>query len=89
MSMEDTKKVPTPELDKMQKVQEASQAIGAFLDSMREHGYVMCEENSRAGWETLYFPSNKNIEQLIALHFDVDLVKAEKEREALLAAIRA
>lgn len=81
-----TKPYPkTPELDKMKAVQAESQTIGAFLDHMSTSGMSLACFDQYG--ENLHFV-RKSIEQILADYFEIDLVKVEKERRAILDAIR-
>lgn len=78
----------TPELDKMQEVKEESQKLGAFLDWLESSGRVLCNyiENE---YSDEYRPVRDSIEEILSYYFDIDLKKAEKEREAILEYIRS
>lgn len=76
--------IPTPELDKMMKVQKESQIIGEFLDSC---GYMLCRASGK-DWHP-FEPVPKTIEQVLADYFGIDLKKVEEERRSILRAIRA
>jgi len=39
---------PTPELDKMRRIQNASQAIGEFLHSLSERNMLLCERHKHS-----------------------------------------
>lgn len=83
--------VDTPELNKVLEVSEDSQRIGEFLEWLAEQEIVLAEWVGReygVGTESLMRISQTR-EQLLANYFEIDLVKAEKERQALLDAIRA
>lgn len=84
--------VKTPELDKMLAVKDKSQEIGAFLDSLSEQGYAICEHKQYGEdeWDgpSGYHPVRKNIEQLLAEYFNIDLKKCEEERQAILASLK-
>lgn len=78
------RKVPTPELDKMQKVKDQSQVVGAFLDWLQNETDMVI-----GAWEReRMYPVHKSIEELLAEYFEIDLNKVERERRALLDAIR-
>jgi hypothetical protein len=85
------KKIETPELDKLVKVSDESQKIGEFLEWLSSQEIELAEWTGsccdECGDETLM-----NIimtrEQLLAKYFCIDLVKAEKERQAILDNIR-
>lgn len=74
--------VETPELDKMQAVQDESQAIGSFLDY---GGYTLCEFDDVS---ERYVPVRKSIEEILAEYFEIDLKKVDDERRAILEGIR-
>lgn len=77
----------TPELDKMKKVQDESQSLGAFLDWLQnERKIILCEYNNKD--EHYPFPIYKSIEQILAEYFKIDLKKCENERRAILAHIQ-
>jgi len=84
------KKIETPELDKLVEVRDESQMIANFLEwlSSEEIDIVL------AKWSDTEYEGGKlyNItmtkEQLLAKYFNIDLVKAEKERQAILDNIR-
>lgn len=83
----------TPELDKMKKIQEKSQEIGYFLDWLNaEKSWILCKmfegEEDNHTHKGDYLPAHFNIEKLLAEYFRIDLQKVEKERRAILEAIR-
>ena len=81
------------ELEKISAVKEKSQAIGEFLEWARSEGFFL------ASWQHFGNPepegydrlvaSNKTTNQWLAEYFEIDLNKAEEERQALLDEIRA
>jgi hypothetical protein len=75
--------VPTPELDKMTKVKDQSQAIGEFLEWLQSKKWSICSED-----EGNYFPITQRIEEILAKYFKINLDKAERERQAILNNIR-
>lgn len=80
-------KIPT--LKKMEEIQPFSQKIGDFLDFMANKGYYMCEFIERDDYDIdIYSPTFLSREQMLAMFFDIDLVEAEKERQALLDSIK-
>jgi hypothetical protein len=83
--------IPTPELDKMLAVKDKSQAIGEFLDWLKDdQGIVLAkwEHTSRRVDEVLV-PNYTTINGWLAKYFEIDENKCEKERRALLDAIHA
>lgn len=79
---------PTPEHDKLKKVSGESQAIGEFVDWLRqERGIVFCDEDKV---DDVYVPVVPfSIERVLADYFGIDLNKIEQEKVALLDHIRA
>lgn len=81
------------ELEKISAVKEKSQAIGEFLEWARSEGFFL------ASWQHFGNPepegydrlvaSNKTTNQWLAEYFEIDLNKAEEERQALLDEVRA
>lgn len=49
MTMKDTLKVKTPELNKMRSVKDDSQRLGEFIDWMQENGYHIAEIHEHKG----------------------------------------
>ena len=78
-----------PELDKMQSVSETSNKIGEFLDYLfHEKGYVLCYWRHNNAWNTDHLEMvGSTTEKLLAEYYNVDLDKAEKERQAILDSI--
>jgi hypothetical protein len=87
------KQIKTPELDKILLVRDASQKIGEFLEWLNEQGIELmtqpkekcsnCYECESCGGVMMeYVRFNK--EQKLADFFEIDLVKCEKERQAIL-----
>lgn len=81
----------TPMLDKMLSIGANSQMVGEFITWLHENGLFICEESdgesgifSRPG----YHPTPKNIEQLLAGFFEIDLEQVEAERMLVLESIR-
>lgn len=75
------------ELDKMQKVQNQSQTIGEFLGWLSEQKIWLSKYDTDQHYDRL-FPLHTGTEQLLADYFEIDLDKAEKERQALLDEVR-
>ena len=80
------KEVKTPELKKLAKVAPDSQKIGEFLEWLSSKEIVLADWDDRDGE---LFQIDQTREQLLACYFCIDLVKAEKERHAILDDIRA
>lgn len=87
-----------PEHDRMAAINEQSQTIGLFLDSMP---YRLCEVvclhcgEVRPGHECCrnpnqqFVPVRKSIERVLAGYFGIDLDLIEREKRQMLATIRA
>ncbi len=79
----------TPELNKIKKVSEKSQEIGNFLDWLESIGYHTAEYKKFDDVEDeVLVTTFLNREQILAKYFKIDLVKAEKERQAILDSLR-
>jgi len=82
----------TPELNKISEVQPDSQVIGQFLEWLDEQEIYLAEwtgsDCDECGDEHL-MRMIRGKEKLMAQYFSIDLVKAEKERQAILDDIRA
>lgn len=81
-----TEKIKTPELDKMLKVKNVSQAIGMFIDWLQQEKQIVF---------AIYDDGNDMLEQVrtntekfLAEYFGIDLEKAEKERRAILKSLQ-
>lgn len=69
-------RMKTPELDKMAKIREQSEAAGSFLDWMLSRGYV---QHTRKRFR---------MEEVLADCFDIDLNKVEAERRKILESLQ-
>jgi hypothetical protein len=74
----------TPELDKISSVVAESEPIGAFLEWLFSK-YTLCSWDEDGEH---YYPSHRGTTSLLSEYFEIDENKAEKERRALLEAIR-
>jgi hypothetical protein len=78
----------TPELDKMLRVKDESQAIGEFIEWLGANGmWIGRWSEDGVTREQFGDPVSTSIEQLLADFYGIDLVKAEQERRAILAEI--
>jgi hypothetical protein len=74
------------ELDRLAEHHDESMIISNFIDWLiDEDGKEICKFHAD---DDAYYPIRKNGETLIAKYFDIDMVKVEKERRALLEKIR-
>ena len=81
----------TPTLDKIAAVHEQSQAIGEFLRwLLAKETLTICRYTERAGFagSDAYIPVSQSINSMLAEYFEIDLAAAERERRAILAALR-
>lgn len=76
--------VAYPEHERMAAVAETSQAIGEFLEWLEEQGLVICEPSAYATmpWQ----PARRQITDLLAAYYGLDLKKIEAEKRTMLAA---
>jgi len=77
-----------PELDKISKVSEKSQAIGDFIEWLPSQGLIICQEEDDEAGEERYFPVHPDINRLLEKYFNIDGAKAERERVAILHELR-
>lgn len=83
----------TPELDKLLKVTELSQPLGEFLEWYRGTNGSLVLRGELIDDEGKIQPDRmlvdfRSIEAILAEYFEIDLVKASRERTAVLAYIR-
>ena len=80
----------TPELDKLQKVKDKSQAIGEFFDWLKEEkGIFLAIDNGKimglTGLKKRYIiPYYGNFSSLLSEFFEIDERKIEEERREVL-----
>jgi hypothetical protein len=79
-----TEMPPTPALDKMVAVSDQSQAVGEFLEWLEQDGLTLARIRADQ-----YVAIHETTEALLARYFDVDLDAAEREKRAILDAIRS
>jgi tRNA(Ile2) C34 agmatinyltransferase TiaS len=73
-----------PEHEKLHLIKDKSQAIGEFLEWLQgEQGCVIAQYSG----DDLH-PIDSRNEQLLAYFFEIDLVKLEKEKRAMLDELR-
>lgn len=79
----------TTECDKLVAVRAESQAIGQFLDWLEEQGiFLASDQKVERRREKVTLPVYEGKEQMLARYFEIDLVKVENERRALLRSLR-
>jgi hypothetical protein len=84
---------PYPEHERQRLVLDKSQAIGEFLEWLTsEQNYVIAEwggGTEETGSEHRLYPVHRRIESWLAQYFQIDPVKIEAEKRAMLDAMRA
>lgn len=87
-----------PEHAKQAKIVHKSQAIGEFLEWLNhEQGYVIAERieegstrDATGAWDrSHYLPLHRPISSWLAQYFEIDPVKIEREKRAMLDGMRA
>jgi len=77
----------TPELDKMQQATEEfhTEAIGEFLEWLSVNGYWIAQFKRYDEYrDPKLTATSKTFEQLLAEYCEIDLVKVEREKRAIL-----
>lgn len=90
------KKLATPMLDKVHKVHNQSQELGAFLEWLLENYTLTTLRRYRRTGEPMedddghlmYSPVGSSVEEILAQYFDINLDQVEVERQAVLAQIQ-
>jgi hypothetical protein len=83
-----------PEHDKLAALEGANQVIGEFLEWIAAHPDLSLGEWIRKGAdggrliEPRLIPRSRSIEDIIAEYFDINQVRLEAEKRAMLAEIR-
>lgn len=80
--------VDTPTLDRIVELQPKSQFIGEFLEWIGDEGYVLCTYTDN-GWSGRYNPIHKTINDLLHEFFEIDPVKEEREKLAMMEELRS
>jgi hypothetical protein len=74
-----------PEHEKLTKVKDQSQLIGAFLDWLEQSGYTICEYSKK---REEFFPIHQSVQKWLAEYFDIDLEKLDAEKVSMLDKLR-
>lgn len=74
-----------PEHEKLKDLNGANQVVGNFINWLGENGYEIAKWHPH---RDELVPANRSIEKWIAEHFEIDAVKLENEKLAILDAIR-
>jgi len=85
-----TVKPATPECEKLHAVKDKSQAIGEFLDWLKNEKHYFIAERvvDFIHEDSDLMPVWTSIEELLAEYFEIDLNKVEQEKRQLLNHIR-
>lgn len=75
-----------PEHEKLRAIKDQSEPIGQFLADMECEGIELCKFDREVGE---YQPLYKSINAILADYFEIDLVKLEEEKQAMLKEVRA
>ncbi|MEM9317303.1 MAG: hypothetical protein AAGA95_22075 [Pseudomonadota bacterium] len=79
----------TPALNKMKRAKEdGSQIIGEFIEWLHSEGLCVAKP-ARPPYDAYWWPDARPIEKLLADYYGIDLMAVEREREAMLAELRA
>lgn len=85
-----------PEGQKVKEVQKESQALGEFLDHLKEKGIYLCAQHSHSEAcdkdcflkKKEWFPISDSIEKVLAQYFCIDFEKLESEKLVMLEEIK-
>jgi hypothetical protein len=81
--------VEYPEHEKLAKVKDLSQQLGAFIEWAEGQGIVFAKWGKDEDDEDQLFPEHRPINQWLADFYDVDLNKIDDEKRQMLEEIRA
>lgn len=79
---------PYPEHTKLAEISDKSQAIGEFVDWLRDKGISLCRLYEENG-VSRYYPQTDPIRDLLADYYDIDQNAIEREKRAMLDELRA
>ena len=74
-----------PEHDKLHAIKHESQAVGAFLEWIRDKGIEFCLFDDRI---EEYVPFRDSVEKILASYFEIDRTALENEKLAMIEACR-
>lgn len=78
-----------PEHDKLVALDGSNQTIGDFIEWLNDNRYVICEWQNSGDEERGYYPVHRSPASWISQYFQIDPVKIEQEKRAMLDLIRA
>jgi hypothetical protein len=78
-----------PEHAKLKLVSEESQDLGNLIERLSAHGMKICEAHEDRWGAISFDPVSKGIEGILAELYEIDLVKIETEKRAMLDSMRA
>lgn len=77
-----------PEHEKLTVIRPQSQAVGEFIEWLRQNGMTICTYETGANADRYggeYVPIRESRDKLLARHFEIDLDVIETEKRAMLA----
>ena len=74
-----------PEHEKMQKIQKKAQAVGEFIEWIRDKDIEFCLWDEH---QSEFVPFRDSIEKILASYFGIDLTVIETEKRAMLEICR-
>lgn len=77
-----------PEHEKLALCRERSQAIGEFVDWLRDQGVIFYRYSGGSEAVQSYVIDHRLTDQLLAEFFEIDLVVLEREKQAMLRELR-
>lgn len=82
--MNDENKDLFPEHSKLYTINPLTQAVGDFLVWLEENNMVICSRNQNDDKQSSFTVIDKDISQLIAEHFKIDIPKLEAEKREMM-----
>ena len=76
-----------PEHDKLSAIKDQSQACGEFLEWLGSQGILLC--SIPPDYDHTWLPIHRNVQDLLAEFFEIDLDKIEVEKRQMLDQLRA
>lgn len=78
----------TAEVD-IKTVADLSQAIGEFLDALVQQGIYLAQMDRQSWTDDRLVPAHRSIQDILARYFNIDRDAMEREKMAMLDALRA
>lgn len=73
-----------PEHDKLNRVAELAEPIGAFLAWLQVNKFDICDNEERRGGTMVYHPMTRTVEQWLADYLKIDLGKLQEETAVMI-----